>query len=160
MAKRQRSERPPKWIDQVVEAVRDTMSPLDGSHIAAVGVRVEGPTKEGGWVVFVFPQCNEMLGGRHDGRIMPPAMSLCVTGLLQRVFDLHDVHIDWNVPNEFSGDFDGPHLVLDGRYKANNALLTVTVFDEPPHDEPLGAKVNTYTGQIQAIGRPADDQSA
>ncbi len=138
-----KADKPPRWIERIIKELKGCVKAID--PVGGYGYRLLGPTKRfPNWVLVMFPQNNELYGGRYDGRCVPPGFSVCLTAAMQ-LFDAPP-HVDWITPGTFSGELDGPHLLFDGVYRGHD--LVVQIYDQAPANEPPSLRLNHLNGQV------------
>lgn len=136
----------PRWVRTLVKEVRAGMETND--PIAPLGFRVEKDAE--GWMICVYPRMNELLYGVKDGKRTVPGFRLCLNALMYLFDDLP--HIEWETPTEFTGNYDGPCVVLDGVVQGRPVELLV--FDQPPPTARLGMLVDWQRGESKPCDRP------
>lgn len=136
----------PRWLRAIVPAVASCLEAT--GPMAPLGYSFRHD--EAGWLLCVYPRLNELIGGAVDGRQVVPGFRLCLTGLML-LFDMPP-HVAWEVPSDFTGDFDGPCLALEG--DVNSRPLELLIFDRPPPTAKVGMLVDWRSGEARRCKRP------
>jgi hypothetical protein len=87
----------------------------------------KGPKKI--WKISIFPTPGEIIeAGPRDGQTAIPGFQLNL-GPIAGMFD-RDPRIGWIEPSQYTGELDGPCIVLQGQIRRRKVHLRI--FQEPP----------------------------
>jgi len=121
-----------EWLDELCRSVADCVEAE--SPEGALGVRSR--EEEGFWDVWVYPTPVELVGGRHDGKVVVPGFSLD----LQQLCELFEsvVSFGWNALG--LNWPQGPHVHVEGVFQGREVYLQVLAY--APEDEEPWLKVD------------------
>ena len=120
------------WLDELGEALVGCVE-AEGP-LGPLGLR--SWEEDGMWEVWVYPKPVELVGGRHDGKIVEPRFSLDLQQL-REVFDSiaafgwQALGLNWP---------QGPHIYAEGVFRGREVYLQVLAY--APDDEEPGLKVD------------------
>jgi hypothetical protein len=141
----------PLWLKTLVEEViMPAIAPL--SFMGPLGYRCVEPdalkTGFNGWQVAVFPLSNRIVGANvNDGALAVSGFQLDVLRLTNNMRNLS--RFEWRMPMSYSGDLDGPALLLEGEFLSRR--LELTIFNLPPADEAPAFTINPVTKEIKKV---------
>lgn len=139
----------PSWIRTLVESV---VLPAVTPHSFAgpLGYRYWPPDDPQNlkrrWLIAVYPAPGEYVGPtQYDGALVVSGFSLDV-GEITRHFEQIDT-VGWHAPAMYTGDLDGPRIIVEGEFLSNRVSLHV--HREPPPSEPAAYRYNPVSGACQ-----------
>jgi hypothetical protein len=117
---------PPNWMQELIDAVTDTVTPFDASLQLACHFyhSTEGFDE---WEVTLFPDTTP-LGGRLAHFSPSDALSVDAFELMQVFSSISNIR--WQTKVVASDDDVGPHLSVEGDFHGNNVWLRIA--SNPP----------------------------
>lgn len=112
------------WLDEFAEEVAATMS---GESVPALRYYEDG----GCWIVHVYPQSVELIGGAADGAVVSPGCTWDVEAL-RGLFERVDA-CTWQTLG--LNEDEGPCVLIEGIYQGREVLLQVLAY-APDEEEP------------------------
>lgn len=137
------------WVREVADKVAEHMVPI--GYIGPVGYMMWTPDNvnnmtPGQWQIAVYPTPNEVAGKPdQDGARYICGFTLRLLPLLAAFQTV--TRVEWVCPARYTGDLDGPEIVVHGVYADHDVVLRV--FSQPPKDEPASTIINHRTGEIR-----------
>ncbi len=116
-----------EWLDELCRSVADCVEAE--SPEGALGVRSR--EEEGFWDVWVYPTPVELVGGRHDGKVVVPGFSLDPQQLCELIESV--VSFGWNALG--LNWPQGPHVHVEGVFQGREVYLQVLAY-APEAEEP------------------------
>jgi hypothetical protein len=144
---------PPDWFNGLLEAITEGFKPE--ISCGPLGYVWTPPTwQHNMWKLRVFPTSAEVLGGAQDGQIEYPGFQLELQGIIDEFQEYPE--ITWNVPSEWTGELDGPGVVLQGRVAGEDLLLGI--FAEPPAAFAPTVVLDRITGETRLRSDQKDEE--
>lgn len=120
--------KPPDWVSDLIGAVAAGFHPeVVCGPLGYIWIPPKDQMQP--WRLSVFPTPGEIAeAGPEDGEITVPGFRLTLTPILKKFSPIP--RVDWRAPSQYTGELDGPGVVIRGRVHGRRLILSV--FDEPP----------------------------
>ena len=118
------------WLEELYEAVAGCVEA--DSPMGPLGQR--SWEEDGDWQVWIYPTPVELVGGRHDGEVVAPGITLDLEALREvfesvEAFSWNALALNWP---------EGPHVSIVGVFQGREVWLQVLAY--APEDEEPGLK--------------------
>lgn len=132
---------PPAWLVRLANDAAAAMLPVD--LLAPLGCHFAWNAADDQWEVTLFASRTEIVGGRHDGEILPSRFRLNIEAL--RLLFTEIATLDWHALP--TGDDDlGAHLSLEGRCGEHRVWFRIPAV--APTAMPPGRRMDVRAAEI------------